>query len=109
MTRSEQALVQAESNVQNQDIVSITTPMINRMTVEEKSEQTIKSYVRAIKKLLRFHGVIHPKDLDIDEVLDFLGFATQILIKWAVVNGSYSSALGIDIWTEKRRSPEQRQ
>lgn len=72
MTRSEQALVQAESNVQNQDILSITIPMINRMKVEEKSEQTIKSYVRAVEKLVRFHGVIHPKDLDIDEVLDFL-------------------------------------
>ncbi len=33
MTRSEQAFVQAKSNVQNQDILSITIPMINRMTV----------------------------------------------------------------------------
>ena len=56
MTRSEQALVQAESNVQNQDILSITIPMINRMKVEEKSEQTIKSYVRAVEKTVQFHG-----------------------------------------------------
>ena len=72
MTRSKQASVQAYPNVQNQDILFITLPMINRMTVEEKSKQTIKSYVRAVEKLVRFHGMVHPKDLDIDEVLDFL-------------------------------------
>jgi len=42
------------------------------MKVEDKSEQTTKSYVRAIDRLVRFHGLIHPKELDIDEVLDFL-------------------------------------
>jgi len=34
--------------------------------------QTIKSYVRAIERLVRFHGPIHPRELDNDEVLDFL-------------------------------------
>ena len=51
--------------------------MINRMKVEDKSEQTIKSYVWAIDRLIRFHGLIHPKELDIDEVLDFLVSLTE--------------------------------
>ena len=46
--------------------------MINRMKIEEKSDQTIKSYVRAVERLVRFHDMIHPRELDIDEVLDFL-------------------------------------
>jgi len=51
--------------------------MINRMKVEDKSEQTIQSYVRVIDRLIRFHGLIHPKELDIDEVLDFLVSLTE--------------------------------
>ena len=46
--------------------------MINRMKIEDKSEQTITSYVRAVERLVRFHDLVHPRDLDIDEVYDFL-------------------------------------
>ena len=38
------------------------------MKVEDKSEQTIKSYVQAIDQLVRLHDFIHPRELDIDEV-----------------------------------------
>jgi site-specific recombinase XerD len=72
MTSSKTALVQASPKVQNTDVLSITMPMINRMKIENKSDQTVKSYVRAVERLVRFHGMIHPKELDIDEVLDFL-------------------------------------
>ena len=72
MTNSKSALVQAKPKVQNTDVLSITTPMINRMKIEDKSSQTIKSYVRSVKCLVRFHDLIHPRELDIDEVLDFL-------------------------------------
>ena len=51
--------------------------MINRIKVEAKSEQTIKSNVRAIDWLIRFRGLIHPKELNIDEVLDFLVYLTE--------------------------------
>ena len=51
--------------------------MINRIKVEDKSEQTIKSYVRAVDRLIRFHRLTHPKEIDIDEVLDFLVFLTE--------------------------------
>lgn len=64
--------VQPPSNVQKSDILSITLPMINRMKIEDKSEQTITSYVRAVERLVRFHDLVHPRDLDIDEVYDFL-------------------------------------
>ncbi len=56
----------------SQDVLSITMPMINRMTVEDKSKQTITSYVRAVERLVRFHDLVHPSEMDIDEVLDFL-------------------------------------
>jgi len=72
MARIDQAQVQAISKVQKQDILFITVPMINRMQLEDKSEQTIKSYVRAVERLVRFHDLTHPKDLELDEVLDFL-------------------------------------
>ena len=72
MERLLKSAVQAYPNVQNTDILSITMPLINSMKVEAKSDQTITSYVRAVERLVRFHGIIHPKNLDIDEVLDFL-------------------------------------
>ena len=72
MTSPKTALVQANPKVLNTDVLSITLPMINRMKIEEKSNQTIKAYVRSVERLVRFHGMIHPRDLDIDEVLDFL-------------------------------------
>lgn len=78
MTSFKKASVQAKPNVQNTDILSITLPMINRMKVEDKSEQTITSYVRAVERLVRFHGLIDPKDLDIDEVLDFLVSLSEV-------------------------------
>jgi len=47
------------------------------MKVEDKSEQTFKSYVQAIDRLVRLHDLIHPKELDIDEILDFLVSLTE--------------------------------
>ena len=47
------------------------------MKVEDKSEQIIKSYVRAVDRLVRFHRLTHPKELDIHEVLDFLVSLTE--------------------------------
>ena len=64
--------VPPHSNVQKSDVLSITLPMIHRMKIEDKSEQTITSYVRAVERLVRFHDLVHPRDLDIDEVYDFL-------------------------------------
>lgn len=72
MNSSKNERVQAQSNVQKSDILSITLPMINRMKIEDKSENTITSYVRAVERLVRFHDLVHPRELDIDEVYDFL-------------------------------------
>ena len=72
MVRSKTSPVQAQSNVQTTDVLSITMPLINRMKVEEKSEKTITSYVRSVERLVRFHDMLHPKEMDVDEVLDFL-------------------------------------
>lgn len=72
MNSSNDGLVQPNPNVQKSDILSITLPMINRMNIEDKSEKTITSYVRAVERLVRFHDLVHPQDMDIDEVYDFL-------------------------------------
>ena len=47
------------------------------MKVEDKAEQISKTYVRAIEPLVRFHSLTHPKELDIDEVLEFLISLTE--------------------------------
>jgi len=47
------------------------------MKVEDKSEKTIKYYVRAVDRLVRFRGLTHPKELDIDKLLDFLVILTE--------------------------------
>ena len=72
MRNSKKGDVPPNSNVQKSDILSITLPMINRMKIEDKSQQTITSYVRAVERLVRFHDLVHPRELDIDEVYDFL-------------------------------------
>jgi len=46
MASSKTVSEQANSKVQNTDILSITMPMINRMKIEDKSDQIIKSYVK---------------------------------------------------------------
>ena len=72
MERLKTSRVQAQPNVQNTDVLSITLPLINRMKLEGKSDKTITSYVRSVERLVRFHDMVHPREMDIDEVLDFL-------------------------------------
>ncbi len=47
--------------------------LAKRMTVANRSKSTIQNYVRAVKWLYQFHG-ISPKNLDIDQVIDFLNY-----------------------------------
>ena len=42
-----------------------------RLRVANRSEQTIKNYVRGARALMDFHGIL-PQDLEIDQVIDFL-------------------------------------
>ncbi|MGK0388069.1 MAG: integrase/recombinase XerD [Maribacter sp.] len=72
MTSFKHRPTQPDPNVQKKDLLSITLPMINRMKIEDKADYTITAYVRSVERLVRFHDMIHPKELDIDEVLDFL-------------------------------------
>jgi integrase/recombinase XerD len=69
--------VQASTKVRTDDVLSITIPLINRMKLEEKSDKTITSYVRSVERLVRFHDMVHPKEMDIDEVLDFLVYCKE--------------------------------
>ena len=41
------------------------------MKIEDKYQQTITSYLRAVERLVRFHDLVHPRELDIDEIYDF--------------------------------------
>ena len=45
----------------------------NRMIVANKSDQTIRNYVRGLVKLYEFHDK-DPKELELDQVIDFLVF-----------------------------------
>ena len=42
-----------------------------RMRVANRSEQTIRNYVRGIRSLMNFHNSL-PDKLEIDQVIDFL-------------------------------------
>ena len=53
-------------------------PLTNRMKVDKRAENPIPSYLRAAKRIARFHRLIHPRDLDVDEVLDFLVSLSEI-------------------------------
>ena len=39
------------------------------MKVAERAENTITSCVRTVEWLVRFHVLIHPRHLDVDEIL----------------------------------------
>ena len=58
MTSTKPAFAEAKPKVQNTDVLFITMPMINQMKIEDKSDQTIKSHVRAAERLVRFHNII---------------------------------------------------
>ena len=77
MVRLKRSPAQAHTNVQTTDLLAITLPLINRMKMEDKSDQTITSYVRSVELLVRFHDMVHPRDMDIDEVLDFLVYCKE--------------------------------
>jgi len=83
MVRLKKSPAQALTKVQTTDILAITLPLINRMKMEDKSDKTITSYVRSVERLVRFHDMVHPRDMDIDEVLDFLVYyKEQRQINW---------------------------
>ena len=68
MNQNKKGTIPPTPNVQNPDILYITLPMINRMTRHRLSKQTIKYYVRSIEKLVRFHHLLNPKGMDIEQV-----------------------------------------
>ena len=73
--------------------------MINRMTMRGLSDKTITSYTRSVEKLVRFHDLIHPSDMDIDQVLDFLvNLIQEKQINWRT-NKMYVAGLRY-YWTE---------
>ncbi|WP_020533344.1 tyrosine-type recombinase/integrase [Flexithrix dorotheae] len=42
-----------------------------RLRVANRSEQTIRNYIRGVRGLMEFHGCL-PRELEIDQVIDFL-------------------------------------
>jgi integrase/recombinase XerD len=47
------------------------TSFERRLRVANRSEQTIKNYVRGVRALMDFHGIL-PQGIEIDQVIDFL-------------------------------------
>ncbi len=44
---------------------------------------TIKSYTRAVERLVRFHNLLHPSEMEIDQVLDFVVYLKEKkMIQW---------------------------
>ena len=105
MTNVNMAVVPARPKVQNPDLLAIILPFINRMKAEGKAEATITSYVRSIDRLIRFHDYVHPQDLDIDEVIDFLvNLTVNHNINWRT-NKMYVAALRY-YWAHMLENPD---
>ena len=105
MERLKTSPVQAHSKVHNTDVLSITMPLINRMKLEGKSDKTITSYIRSVERLVRFHGMLHPRDMEIDEVLDFLVHYKEVRqINWRT-NKMYVAGLRY-YWTHMLEDEE---
>lgn len=105
MTSPKMAVVPAFTKVQNPEILAILKPMINRMKVEEKSPQTIKSYSRAVEKLMVFHDMLTPQDMEVDEVLDFLVSLSEVnQINWRT-NKMYVAGLRY-YWSKMLDDPD---
>ena len=105
MERLQASPVQAQPNVHNTDVLSITIPLINRMKLEGKSDRTITSYVRSVERLVRFHDMVHPRNMDIDEVLDFLVHCKDVRqINWRT-NKMYVAGLRY-YWTHMLEDEE---
>lgn len=76
MNHNDEGAVQP-TNVQNALLVSILSPLVSRLRVANNSEMTIKSYRRSVEKLVKFHHYLEPKDMDMDQVIDFLCFLKE--------------------------------
>lgn len=62
-----------EVKVVKKELVNLVRIYENRMIVANKSDQTIRNYVRGLVKLYEFHDK-DPKELELDQVIDFLVF-----------------------------------
>ncbi len=70
-TKREVCLSVGTTKVVEKDVELIIASVQKRMSIANRSTSGIKSYVRSVVRLYAFHG-IHPKGLELDQVLDFL-------------------------------------
>ena len=67
------SLSTTEVKVVKKGLANLVRIYQNRMIVANKSDQTIRNYVRGLVKLYEFHDK-DPKELELDQVIDFLVF-----------------------------------
>ncbi len=70
-TKREVCLSVGTTKVVEKDVELIIASVQKRMSIANRSTSGIRSYVRSVVRLYAFHG-IHPKGLELDQVLDFL-------------------------------------
>jgi site-specific recombinase XerD len=61
------------SKVVKTELTSLLKSLEKRMRIANRSEATIRNYCRSVRKLSAFHGCL-PDQLEIDQVIDFLGY-----------------------------------
>ncbi len=59
--------------VKTEEELLLIASIERRMSIANRSASSCRSYVRAVVRLFHFHDV-HPKDLELDQILDFLLF-----------------------------------
>ncbi len=75
----EKSLSTTEVKVVKKELANLVRIYENRMIVANKSDRTIRNYVRGLVKLYDFHDK-DPKELELDQMIDFLVFFKNLLV-----------------------------
>jgi site-specific recombinase XerD len=72
-TKTENCQSASTSQLVKTELEVLISSIEKRMSIANRSPSSSKSYVRAVVRLYDFHTT-HPKDLELDQILDFLLF-----------------------------------
>lgn len=66
----------------------ITIPLVNRLKSEAKAHNTIRGYKATLERLMRYHGYMVPRDMNIDHITAFLVYLNESRkINWRTMKG----------------------
>lgn len=105
MNKSLSGELQPNSNLQSNVYITNLSRLKKRMVASNLSDSTIKAYTRSVAKLLSFHDFIDPKDMEIDDVIDFLSnLVEEHQINWRTQK-MYTAGLRY-FWSQVRLEPD---